>query len=113
MDHRSAIERYYRAYRERDLETLRALLTADFRLTGPFGEFRGRDAMLEQIWPEVGKAWAARLEIFGDGPAYMVRYEHETVVGAARPAMRMAEHLRFEGDRIAEIEVFIGRVAEP
>ena len=39
----------------------------------------------------------------------MVLYEHETAPDAERPPMAMAEHLRFEGDQLAPVEVFVGR----
>lgn len=107
--HRSAIRTYYRAFRDRDREALVSLLTADFHFVSGFGEYRERDAMLDEIWPDVGQAWAADLRIFGDGPDYVVVYQHETAPGVQRPRMRMAEYVRFEGDRIAQIEVFIGR----
>jgi hypothetical protein len=109
MDYHAAISRYYAAFRERDRDALRSLLTPDFHLISAFGEFRERDVMLEAIWPSVGQAWATKLRIFGDGPEFVVLYEHETAPGAQRPPMTMAEHLRFEGDRIAHIEVFVGR----
>ena len=109
MDYRRAIERYYRAFRERDLEGLRALLTPDFHFVSSFGEYRERDGMLMEIWPAVGQTWATNLRVFGDGPEFVVLYEHENAPGVSRPAMRMAEYLRFDGERIAEIEVFMGR----
>jgi hypothetical protein len=109
MDYRGTIERYYRAFREQDREGLRAMLTPGFRHVSSFGVWTDRDAMLEAIWPSVGQSWAINLRIFGDGPELMVRYEHETAPGAPRPPMSMAEYVRFEGERIAEIEVFIGR----
>lgn len=90
MSHREIIEGYYR------------------HVTSS-AEWRDRDAMLEAIWPGVGQSWAAQLQIFGDGPLYMERYEHESLSGARRPPMRMAEFIRFEGDMIAEIEVLFGR----
>lgn len=111
MDHRDAIIRYYEAFRVRDRESLRALLTPDFLFSSSFGEYRDRDAMIEEIWPGVGQAWASKLRIFGDGPEFMVRYEHEIAPGVERPPMTMAEYVRFDGDRIAEIEVFVGRPA--
>lgn len=109
MDYHGAIERYYRAYRERDLEGLRALLTPDFHFVSSFGEYRERDAMLEEIWPAVGQAWATKLRVFGDGPEFVVLYEHENAPGVQRPPMSMAEYLRFHGALIAEVEVFLGR----
>ena len=109
MHYRDAIARYYDAFRTRDLEGLRALLTADFHFKSGFGEFRDRDAMLEAIWPSVGQTWATNLRVFGDGPELVVLYEHENAPGVERPPMTMAEYVRFDGDRIAEIEVFVGR----
>ncbi len=100
------IREYYRCFRERDLETLRGLLTPDFRHVSPFGSYGHRDRMLEEIWPHVGKTWAVDIEIFGDGPEYMVRYRLE-----GESAARLAEYIRLEGDRIAEIEVYPGRGA--
>ena len=57
MDYHGAIERYYRAFRERDFEGLQALLTPHFHFVSSFGEYRERDAMLEEIWPAVGQTW--------------------------------------------------------
>jgi hypothetical protein len=109
MSYHEAIERYYRAYRERDRESLRSLLRPDFHFVSSFAEYRDRDAMLEEIWPAVGQAWATDLRIFGDGPEFVVLYRHASVPGGTRPAMSMAEHIRFQGDQIAGIEVFTGR----
>ena len=105
MDHEAAIRAYYLCFRDRDRAGLEQLLTPGFRHVSPFGIFEDRDRMLDAIWPQVGRTWAVDLEIFGAAPAYMVRYrqagEHE---GGA-----LAEHIRFEGDRIAEIHVYVGR----
>lgn len=109
MDYHKAVERYYRAFRERDRAALEALLVPEFHFLSSFGEYHDRDAMLDEIWPSVGKAWATNLRIFGAGPELMVIYEQETVPEVERPGMSMAELLRFEGERIAEIEVFVGR----
>jgi hypothetical protein len=109
MDYRDAIERYYQAYRDRDRESLRSLLTPDFHFASSFGEYNDRDAMLDEIWPGVGQSWATNLRVFGNGPDFVVLYEHENAPGVQRPAMTMAEYVRFEGDRIAAIEVFVGR----
>jgi len=112
MDYEAAIRRYYDAFRTRDLEGVRTLLTPDFHFVSGFGEFRARDAMLDQIWPSVGQTWARDLRVFGDGPEFVVLYQHENAAGVERPPMRMAEYLRFDGERIAEVEVYVGREAE-
>jgi ketosteroid isomerase-like protein len=111
MDYEAAIRRYYGAFRARDLEGVRELLTPDFHFVSSFGEFRERDAMLDQIWASVGQTWARDLRVFGDGPEFVVLYEHENAAGVERAPMRMAEYVRFEGKRIAEIEVYVGRAA--
>jgi len=113
MDYRYAIERYYSAYRERDRERLQSLLTPNFHFVSSFGEYRDRDAMLDEIWPAVGRTWATNIRVFGDGPEFVVLYEHENTPGLEQPPMSMAERIRFEGDKIAAIEVFVGRVLEP
>ena len=109
MNYNTLIEQYYRGFKERDREMIRAVLAPEFHFVSSFGEFRGRDAMLDAIWASVGQAWATNLRIFGDGPEFVVLYEHESAPGAQRPPMTMAEYVRFDGDRIAMIEVFVGR----
>jgi len=102
MDRCEAIQAYFRAFRERDRAALERLLAPGFVHSSPFGRWDDRDRMLDSIWPSVGQHWAEAIEIYGDGPALMVRYRHST--GAL-----MAEHFRFEGERIAEVEVYVGR----
>jgi hypothetical protein len=109
MDYHKTIELYYSAFRDRDREGLRAILTPGFRHVSSFGEWSDGDAMIGAIWPAVGQSWATNLRIFGEGPECMVRYDLETAPGAPRPPMSMAEYIRFEGDRLAEIEVYVGR----
>lgn len=113
MDYLGAIQSYYRAFRDKDLAVLQSLLASDFHFVSSFGEYRERDAMLEEIWPSVGQAWATNLRIFGDGPEFVVVYEHENAPGVQRPPMRMAECIRFRGEQIARVEVFVGRSLEP
>jgi hypothetical protein len=109
LDYHAAIERYYRAYRDRDRGILESLLTPDFHFVSSFGEYRDRDTMLDEIWPGVGQAWATGLTVFGEGPEFVVVYDHETAPWVERPRMRMAEFVKFRGERIEEIEVFLGR----
>ena len=106
MRHHEVIERYYRCFRERDRAGLREILVPDFHHVSSFGEHSDRDQMLDAIWPAVGHSWARNLHIFGQASEFVVRYEVES---PGRPATRMAEYVRFEGDRIAEVEVYIGR----
>ncbi len=108
-DPREAIRRYFACFRSKDLETLRGLLAPGLVHTSPWARYEGRDAMLEEVWPQVsGEVWTEDLEIFGDGPGYLVRYRH-----GGRSTAHLAEYFRFDGARIAEIEVYCGRGALP
>lgn len=107
LDYHASIKQYYRGFKDRDRAMIQAVLAPDFRFVSSFGEFNGRDAMLDAIWPSVGQTWATNLRIFGEGPEFVVLYEHANAVGA-QPAMTMAEHFKFDGDHVAMIEVFVG-----
>lgn len=107
-NHPDIIADYYRCYKDRDRDRLCEILAPELVHSGPFGLYTDRDAMLDEIWPHVGSVWAVDLEVFGSGPAYMVRYRHD---GAA--SGRLSEYIRFEGERIVEIEVYHGAGAVP
>lgn len=103
MTREEAIRDYYRCFAERDRAGLEARLRPDFRHVSLSGIHDDRDRMLDAIWPEVGRSWAVGIRIFGSGQEFMVRYR----LAGERDGL-MAEYIRFEGDRIAEIEVFAG-----
>lgn len=106
MNHKKIIKHYYQAFQDADKEALRATLTVDLNHISDFKIYTNRDDMIEEIWPSVGKTRAVDLQIFGTYPEYMVRYK---VTGAEKPARNMSEYIRFNGDKITEIEVFMGR----
>ena len=108
MKHHQLIREYYECFRRRDRSRLVELLQSDLDYKSPFGNWNDRDTMLDAIWSHVGSVWAVEIEIFGTGPAYMVRYCHST-----DSAPRLAEYFYFEEDRIAKIEVYLGTGAVP
>lgn len=103
---REIIKGYYRCFKNADKEGLREILTPDFKHISEFAVYTDRDKMIDDIWPEVGKTHAEGLRIFGSHPEYFVRYK---IIGGDRPSRNMAEFIRFVDDKIAEIEVFMGR----
>jgi hypothetical protein len=109
MKYQQVIKQYYQSYKNADKETLRETLTVDLKHTSDFATYTDRDEMIEEIWPTVGQSWAEDLQIFGSHPEFMVRYK---VAGGNRSARNMSEYIRFEGDKIAEIEVFMGQELE-
>lgn len=104
MSREEAIRAYFQAFRDRDRDTLERLLVPAFRHISPWGVYEDRDRMLDAIWPSVGEHWAEDIAIYGTGPDYLVRYRHST-------GSTLVEHFRFDGDRIGEVEVFVGRGA--
>lgn len=106
MEDREIIKEYYRCFKDADKEGLRKILPPDFKHISEYAIYSNRDKMMEDIWPNVGKTYAENLQIFGSRPDYFVRYK---VVGGDRLGRNMAEYIRFEGEKIAEIEVYTGR----
>jgi ketosteroid isomerase-like protein len=106
MEYKNTIKEYYRCFKDADKEGLRSILPPDFKHISEYAIYSNRDKMIEDIWPNVGKTYADDMQIFGDHPEYFVRYK---VVGGDEPSRNMAEYIRFDGDKIAEIEVFTGR----
>lgn len=104
MDREDVIRSYFQALKHGDRAHLEQLLAPNLRHVSPSGVLRDRDSMLDQIWPTVGTAWAEELEIFGNGPGYMVRYRME-----GESSGSIAEYLLFEGHSIVEIHVYVGR----
>lgn len=98
------IAEYYRCFAEMDREPLNRILTEDFQHRSPFGDYEGRDAMLDTIWPTVGNSKAVDIKIFGEGDTYMVKYR---VTGAYEKSM--AEYIEFREGRMSYVEVFIGK----
>jgi len=92
---------YFDAFRTRDRSTLEAILTSDLTHTSPWSTYTDRDAMLEQIWPHVGKTWAVDLEFFGSGSTFLVTYRH-----SGSSTARLAERFVFRGEQICAIEVY-------
>lgn len=109
MDSKEIIQQYYQSFKETDKESLRETLSADVKHKSEFAIYNNRDKMITEIWPSVGQTWAEDVKIFGSYPEYMVRY---TVHGGERPARNMAEFVRFTGEKISEVEVFLGRKIE-
>lgn len=106
MNFHRTIKQYYQAFKEANKEALLNILTKDFKHISSYATYTDRDEMMEDIWPSVGQTWAEDLQIYGTHPEFMVRYK---VTGGEQPARNMSEYIRFEKDKIAEIEVFMGR----
>lgn len=106
MSRLDTIQAYYRCYRERDRATLERILTPDLHHRSPWATYTDRDAMLDEIWPHVGKTWAVNIEVFSNGDDYIVTYEHHSEPGAGKHEGTMVERIHFSGDAIDRIDVY-------
>ena len=105
-DRRERVKQYYDCYARGDRETLTTLLVKPLSFTSSYAEYDDRDSMLDAIWPHVAQNTntTANLEIFGMGDRLMVKYD---LVGSG--VASMCEFIRFSGQKIAAIEVFVGK----
>ena len=98
---------YFAAYETKERSVVAGLLSDDFTLTSPYDDCIGRKAYFEKCWPNSTKIRTIAVEkLCGQGSEIFVRYRLELFGGAE---FRNTELLRFDGDRIVDIEVYFGR----
>ncbi len=96
----------YRAFSAGDREAVEALLAPGFRFHSPPDPDLDRAGYFERCWPHSGNG--VEFELVRD-----VEADEELVVTyvGTRPdgsRFRNTEVLRFDGDRVAEVEVYFG-----
>jgi ketosteroid isomerase-like protein len=101
------IRRCLAAWEASDAGALDALLADDFTFTSPNDDHLNRAQYWEVCWP--GSKMIRRihvLNVMADGDEAFVRYEAELTDGKR---FKNTEYFRFDGDRIATVEVYFGR----
>jgi hypothetical protein len=99
--------KYFAAYVTKERWVVDGLLSDNFTFTSPYDDRIGRAAYFEKCWPNSAKIRTIAVEkLCGQGAEIFVRYRLELFGGAA---FRNTELLRFDGDRIVDIEVYFGR----
>jgi ketosteroid isomerase-like protein len=99
--------KYFAAYETKDRAVVDGLLSDDFTFTSPRDDHIGRAAYLEKCWPNSANIRAIAIEkLCENGPDVFVRYRQELFTGAE---FRNIELLRFEGGKLAEVDVYFGR----
>jgi ketosteroid isomerase-like protein len=97
----------YAAYIDGRKESASAMLTADFTFSSPQDDHIDRQAYFERCWPEPPPFTAMEIEYLGlSGDEAMVRYRAVKRDGGA---FRNVETLRFQGEKLAAVEVYFGR----
>lgn len=96
----------YRAYETGDRELIEGLIADDFRFHAPPDPELDRDAYFERCWPNADLIESYEIvRLLEHDDEVVVTYE-ATKAGGKR--FRNTEVLHFEGDRIAEVEVYFG-----
>jgi ketosteroid isomerase-like protein len=97
----------YAAYVDGRKDIVGAMLTVDFTFSSPQDDRIDRDTYFQRCWPEPPPFTAMEIEYLGlSGDEAVVRYRAVKRDGGA---FRNIETLRFEGDKLASVEVYFGR----
>ena len=100
------VRRVYDAYRTADRAAIERLLADDFTFTSPYDDHIDRATYFDRCWPAAGTFQAFDLkEVHAEGDTCFALYEGRSEQGVD---IRNAELFRFDGDRIASVEVFFG-----
>lgn len=98
---------YYAAYETKDRAVIDSLLSADFIFTSPRDDHISRAAYFEKCWPNSARIRSIVIEkLCKHGPDVFVCYRQEVFTGAE---FRNVEVLRFDGGKLAEVDVYFGR----
>jgi ketosteroid isomerase-like protein len=99
----------YAAYVDGRKDIVGAMLTADFTFSSPRDDHIDRETYFSRCWPQPPPFTAMEIEYLGfTSDEVVVRYRAVKRDGGA---FRNMEALRFEGDRLASVEVYFGRNA--
>jgi len=105
-DRRALARAAYRAYETGDRELIESLLAADFAFHAPPDPELDREAYFERCWPNADLIDSYEIvRLIEHGDEVVVTYEAAKADGKR---FRNTEVLRFDGDLIAEVEVYFG-----
>jgi SnoaL-like domain len=101
------VHRYYTAYGTKDRQAVEDLLGDGFSFSSPHDNHIDHAAYFAKCWPNSGNIRGIEIErLCQSGPEVFVRYRLETLDGGQ---FRNVEVIRFEGSKIAEVDVYFGR----
>ncbi len=106
-DRAKMVRNLYTAYLDRRKDIVGAMLTEDFTFSSPQDDHIDRATYFERCWPNEPELNAFDIEfLVVRGDEAVVRYRAEMTDGKA---FRNIESFRFDGDRIAAVDVYFGR----
>src|SRR6188768_3015626 len=104
------VRRYFDAFENGDRTAMEGLLAPDFTFTSPYDDHISRGAWFERCWPFAGSFRFQRpMKIFAEGDEAFVNYTTEAKPGGT---FSNTELFRFEGDRLASVQVYFGFVPD-
>ena len=104
------VRKLYGAYVSKNRQVVEDLLSDDFSFTSPYDDHIGRTVYFQKCWPYSERIKAFEIEkLFDKGNEAFIRYEIETIAG---DRFRNVEWMRFEGDKLQEVEVYFGSLAD-
>ncbi len=96
----------YRAYESGNRELIESLMAPDLRFHSPPDPELDREGYFERCWPNAERLAAFEfVRLVESGEEVIVTYEATRNDGGR---FRNTEVLRFEGERVAEVEVYFG-----
>lgn len=106
IDRLELVRDMYRAFAENDREAIEDLIAEDFRFHAPPDPLLDRAGYFERCWPNAGAIESFEfIRIFSNAEEVFVTYEASKHDGKR---FRNTEIFRFEGQRVAEVEVYFG-----
>jgi ketosteroid isomerase-like protein len=96
----------YRAYEIKDRDLIESLIAADFSFHSPPDPLLDREGYFERCWPNARALESFEfVRVVESGEEVIVTYESTKADGKR---FRNTEVMRFEGEMIAEVEVYFG-----
>ena len=106
-DRAAMLRALYAAYLDGRKDLVGEMLTENFTFSSPRDDHIGRDAYFERCWPREPAFRRFDIEFLAvEGDEAAVRYRAEKRDGGS---FRNMESFRFEGGKIASVDVYFGR----
>jgi len=100
------VRKYFSAFLSKDRKACEDALSDDFTFNSPRDDHINKAAYFEVGFPNSDKISAHHIEqIFEKGSEVFVRYRAKLSDGSK---FRNVEYIRFEGDKIREVDVYFG-----
>jgi len=106
-DKTDLVRAVFAAYRTKDRQVVEDALADDFIFTSPYDDAIDKARYFQRCWPNSKRIKTHVIEkIWEHGDEAVVQYRCVTIEGKE---FRNTEFFRFDGDKIASVDVYFGR----